>query len=1255
MSEQLNGAQTMAQMRQAGFNDQEVNDWADQTGAQMRQAGFSSDEINDYFGRKQPDLSYIRKTFENNIAAQVDAARGEDGKPKPLSLRDAVEAGWGMSTTGLIKAGHMPDKYISEADPWYNRVAASAAQMVGDVPAMVAGFMLTAPEGATAGAATGATVGAVAGAPTGPGEALTVPAGAGIGAAVGGTATGLAGAFALPAAIRATLIDSYTKGDFKNWQDFHERASGILLDTAKAYATGYLTGGVGAYTGAGLKAAGVGTGLSRTGQMAAEVATMTTVGKALDGQVPSAQDFLDGAILMLGAKAAHAGSGKLMELYKQTGVTPQQALEDAQHTPSIAQDLATNGVDIPKAYEPLVDPMFKREAEPAPAEPTKAAEPASKPEPGSLEDAQQKILDKINTDGEPEKPGLSFDKFYGNMVDHLDPIRRLETDLQAGAEGDGRPALGDAAQSAYKRMRLMAGVDGIAKHFLEFGALDYNTREAVGPSFKEIVAPFKEDLDGFRAYLGSRRALELNSRGLGSGMDITAAKAVVEAGDKTYGEAAQKLFDWQDNLTKYLRDSGVLSADAYKAMRDVNKSYVPFYRIMDDGNAGGPGGGGVSNPLKGIKGSERDIVDPLESMVRNAYSYVRIAEQNAARRAMLETIDSHADVPEEYYQKVAAPVRPIEVGTDELAKFLKGQGIDTLPDEAMTVFRAMRTPLAKDEFGYYEDGKYSVVKMDPDLAEAFNATPRAAQGLLMNILKYPASLFRAGLVTPEFIIRHLVRNQMATSTLAEHSTIPFWDTFKGVVSAINKDDAYQNFIKSGGLVGLDSVTGRDSVQAELARLADIHPETSVTGKVWNLINKPLDWLHVVQATLETGTRIGAFNRALGDAEPTKQNLMDAGFAARDVAPDPSRIGRSTATMNAVTALFNIEIQHTDQLIAALRDRPVATLAKVFAGITLPSIALWYANRDQEWYQNLPNWEKDTFWVFKAGDTIGRVPKPFLLGVAFGTGVEKLLDGIYNPDESAGKALGDYFKALGEVGIPHVVPNAVQPALEQLTNYSFFRGDKLVPDSKMQLLPELRYSDYTTETTKLLGRTLGQVPYIQDTSTASPIVIDNYVRQWTGGVGVYALTLADLALRKAHVLPDPVKAAATLADIPVVKAFVVRYPDSSAQPISDFYKDYSRWSQVRKSVDHLDKNGDFEAAQRILQMDPVRMANLDGFSKALGQQAQLVHLLNANPDITPEEKRQLIDATYYNMIKIAKAGNETMKQLEHDFAESKTQE
>ena len=146
--------------------------------------------------------------------------------------------------------------------------------------------------------------------------------------------------------------------------------------------------------------------------------------------------------------------------------------------------------------------------------------------------------------------------------------------------------------------------------------------------------------------------------------------------------------------------------------------------------------------------------------------------------------------------------------------------------------------------------------------------------------------------------------------------------------------------------------------------------------------------------------------------------------------------------------------------------------------------------------------------------------------------------------------------------------------------------------------------------------------------------------------MYTLQLADKALRETGVLPDPVKPLDTLADLPVIKAFVVRYPSASAQSIQDFYDDYYAKKRLYDTKMALAKEGDIDAFERVQAIDPMAWDGMAGIRDTITDQAKLIRLIYKNPDMTPEDKRQIIDTTYGRMIELAKVGNEAMRDLDN---------
>jgi hypothetical protein len=304
--------------------------------------------------KKAPALSdlIVNRQLEQHFTPHARAAS---------NFKDYIEAGFQSSASGLLGRGKAPDVALDETAPWYGRFAANMTGMLSDIPEMAAGYA--------------------------------------IGSAGGKSPVlGTAGAFALPAGLRAVMMDAYTRGDMHSASDFIDRALLIAGETGKAWITGLATAGAGVAVRAAVPAAAPGV-VTAVAPRAAEVATMTAVGKALEGQLPDAQDFVDAAIVIGGVHAAGKTASTLRTIYAKTGRAPEQVLADVSANPALKAELIEPAPPvegqlelpgIPKAYQPLAQAETARAIVPG----EKAAQVAASP--FSLELPQAA--------GEPAKP-----------------------------------------------------------------------------------------------------------------------------------------------------------------------------------------------------------------------------------------------------------------------------------------------------------------------------------------------------------------------------------------------------------------------------------------------------------------------------------------------------------------------------------------------------------------------------------------------------------------------------------------------------------------------------------------------------------------------------------------------------------------------------------------------------------------------------------------------------------------------------------
>ena len=883
--------------------------------------------------------------------------------------------------------------------------------------------------------------------------------------------------------------------------------------------------------------------------------------------------------------------------------------------------------------------------------------------------AAQEVLSHISIEGR-ESEGLisrllskdTWDTLYTNFVDRLYPLKKA-TDILA--EGKELPA----DMNPYTLARTFAGAKGKATHFIERSPFTYGTWENVGKPLAETLRAV-DNLDEFRAFLVSRRGLELESRGIKSGIRPEAMRATAERLGEKYEPLARELDEYQNHVVNYLVDSGMLSAETAAAMREMNQNYVPFFRVME--NAGGFLGSGKSltgrNPIRRIKGSGRDIIDPLESIIKNTYAMIEAAEKNGIGRALTD-LASKTDGAGWLVEKLPTPKAAVQVRAEDVSKaFIDSLGpispsikdsIKALAESAdmgemLTFWQNAATLDKKSQIAVFRDGKREVYQVAPEIAEVMNGLSTETIPLLVKLISIPAKMLRAGAtLTPDFMVRNLIRDAVSTGVLSRTGFIPGLDTAKGLKRAVAKDKFYWDWVKAGGdqasLVSMDRTTLQTTLKDITA--------TGYTERVWNVVKNPLELLRLGSELSEKMTRLGEFGKATEKHGNDKAGLMQAAYESRDIM-DFSRRGKLTASFNLITAFFNASMQGLDRTARGAVENPRRFLVRTALFIGIPSILNAINNYGDKDVAEVPRAQRDMFWITPIGQgeskVLLRIPKPFEQGVMFGSTLERatefILDAAHDKYGSIEKARQEAFRGLGksmlDVSAPNLVPTAFAPMIEAFANRSLPFDRPIIPKNREGLLPEYQYTPSTTELTKAISSFIGALPPVGEKNTFSPARAENYIRGYTGGMGMYALQLVDAMARKAGVVGDPVKPAATLADIPVVRAFVIRHPSMGAESIQRFFDHYEESTSYLKTINALGKDFKYADVANLLPYSVYQA--MDAPHKALSEITKAIDLINKIPSMTPDEKRQQIDSLYFHAIEIAKFGNKVFETLQPDI-------
>jgi len=582
-------------------------------------------------------------------------------------------------------------------------------------------------------------------------------------------------------------------------------------------------------------------------------------------------------------------------------------------------------------------------------------------------------------------------------------------------------------------------------------------------------------------------------------------------------------------------------------------------------------------------------------------------------------------------------------------------GID-IPEGLAYIYRkAPHTPKG-NVITVMERGKPTFYEVDERIYNAFHALDKESANTLIRILSVPAKFLRIGATwTPEFSMgKNPIRDQWTAFINSKYGYVPGVDLARGLFTAVKKNKDYWRWKIGGGehsaMVSMDREYF-DKTWKEIMR------DRGVKAEAIHVATHPIDVLRAMSEFSEEGTRLGEMGKGvkkeLAAGKSLKTAIQDAAYASREVTLPFARMGAKTKSVNMIVAFWNANIADLDKIHRQFKEYPLQTSIRTMASITLPSVLLAIANHDDPDVKEIAQWQKDLFWIvptdryyttgpWKGDRVILRIPKPFVMGIAFGSFPERVVEYIMDRDP---RAFDGLLKSLSRGASPGFLPTITIPLIENWAGKSTFTGRPIVPRAREDVLPQYQYAPYTTETAKKIGGLLAKIPGIRGSSLegqiVSPAKIENLIRGYTGGLGMWALNAVNASLKTAGIVPTRVEPSKHLADYPLIKAFVVRYPTADSESIQRFFDDYKEAEINVKSAKLLMKRGELTDASGILQKEEV--ARLVGVKTALTNAHRLVDLIYENPDILPEEKRRMIDETYLNMTAIAQEGNKVLDE------------
>lgn len=715
------------------------------------------------------------------------------------------------------------------------------------------------------------------------------------------------------------------------------------------------------------------------------------------------------------------------------------------------------------------------------------------------------------------------------------------------------------SESSYTIARGLSAIDNKIANWVERGALDFKTQEAVPGSrgLKQIfldAGKDRNDLRLFEQYLLHKRADELHGRNIVTGLDEGGLEEIrtILGPQKTahFDKLSDELYQFNDHLMKYMVDSGAYSQETADAMRKLNTSYVPFYRYYEpeagwakEFRSGGGAGMNASDPAMRIKGGRQEILPPVETTIRNAGAMLHFAHKNELGQALAKMWDNKAKVGNFFFEVEPGMVKAATVSADEVLKSpalrqaLEAEGVDlshlsepelkavlgALPDKQ--IWRK-NSKLNEDMIRVKVNGEDRFFRLEPKFAKMWNAFDHGQITKLANFLSGAGNVLRVGATTlnPGFLfLRNPARDTLEAAMTSRSGFIPVWDTFKGLGHYVGNPEMWDEFVRHGGAqqfheASLMTEKGiKKRAQEVYNSLTPAQQEMTYMGKAAQPFKNALGFLWHQYSRLgnisEQATRMGEFARAKSSIRAKNPGWAEhevsraAALEARDLLDFSLRgTDETIRNMRRVIPFFGAGLNGTYRYAKAWKENPLRTLAMSLSTVTAPTMAIVAMNYNDPDYWQIPQQERDLMWHLPtfglSSEKFIRIPKPHLPGFFFGSMPERFVQwGMKHDKQAFDGVVNEFVSKVSPAGWEVFGGPLGKAMIELGSNHNFFFNKPIESTYDIREHPAswLRSNEYSSATAKALAKAMHKATG----AGLSPLQIDHLVNSLTsyGGTNI----------------------------------------------------------------------------------------------------------------------------------------------------------
>ncbi len=556
-----------------------------------------------------------------------------------------------------------------------------------------------------------------------------------------------------------------------------------------------------------------------------------------------------------------------------------------------------------------------------------------------------------------------------------------------------------------------------------------------------------------------------------------------------YDGLAQQVNQYSRKLLDYSVQSGLIPQDLATKLAQKYPDYVPINRIFNELETKGYQGSGRAiaslskqTVVQGLKGSERAIQSPIESLLLKTQDAFTQGEKNIAAKQLA----SYKDLP----------------GMKGLIQEVpKGQNAPT------------------HGFSYLDNGVKRMFQTTPEIAAAAKSLDAQQMNIVTKILSYPTRALQLGAtgLNAPFTVTNLVKDQIDafinSNRATKTSLINPTNFVEALFSSVTHNEGYKEVVRNAGMGTSFDI----SREAPNLAVKQIRAGKNLSSKIKYTVTNPGELLRTLENTIgrtEELTRIqqykGQYQALIKEGRTPQDARLLAAQAARNNTANFARSGNIGKVINYVIPFFNASFQGTRSFIRAAKQNPIQTGAKLTTSLFLPMAAttLWNTSDParNKIYQDIQESDKEkNLIIIPDGATkdasgnygVIKIPLPPALSSLTNLvrrGIEQSQGG--NPVQAK-----EVFDSLFAAATPFdsstptklagsLVPQAVKPLVETATNTNLYTGNKIIPDSMKNLPPDQQVKPNTSPIARIIGGAIGQ----------SPLNVQDFANTALGGVG-----------------------------------------------------------------------------------------------------------------------------------------------------------